>query len=127
MFSVALPLLKQSSENLTETNVVNRKIKFKGICLAFLQAQILLCINTLVKKMELNVGDVLFIRSIVLILAALMIVIKTKKSIWLWEVDEGKSINQLRTLLILYAIFVGIFNLCELIAIYLCLWVMQWR
>ena len=95
----------------------NWKLKLIGIGLAFLQAFLLICINTLVKKMKLNFDDVLFTRSIGQILVALLFVIKTKRSIWIWEVDEGKSLNQLRCLVIFSGIVVGILNLCDLIAI----------
>jgi drug/metabolite transporter (DMT)-like permease len=112
-----LPLLQKSTDTQTEKNVVAWKLKLIGICLAFLQAFLLICINTLVKKMKLNFDDVLFMRSIGQILIAFLFVIKNKRSIWIWEVDEGKRINQLRTLLIFSGIVVGLLNLCDLIAI----------
>ena len=110
-------MLKQSKDNLTETKVVDWKIRFIGICLTFLQALLLLCMNTMVKKMELHYNDVMLIKSIGLILVALLFFIKTRRSIWPSEVDEGKSIKQIRTLLIVYGITVGIVNLSDLIAI----------
>ena len=109
--------MKQSKDKHTEKDVVDWKIKFIGICLTFLQALLLLCTNTLVKKMGLHFNDVMLIKSIGMILVALVCGIKTRRSIWPSEVDEGKSIMKIRTLLIFYGIIVGIINLSDLIAI----------
>ena len=67
--------------------------------------------------MKLNFDDVLFMRSIGQILIAFVYVIKIKGSIWIWKVDEGKSVNKLRSLLIIQGITDGIVNLCDLIAV----------
>ena len=112
-----MPLLKQSTDNLTKTNVIDWKIKFIGTCLALLRVFLLICQNTLVKKMKLNFGDVVFMRAIFQILVAFMLVIKTRRAIWVWEVDEGKRINHLRISLIFCGILVGISNLGDLIAV----------
>ena len=67
--------------------------------------------------MELHFDDVLFLKSISQILIAFLCFLKTKRSIWIWEVDEGKRINQLRTLVIFCGIIMGTAALCDLIAI----------
>ena len=110
-------MLKKAADNQTETNLDNWKIQFIGICLAFLQAFLMVCINTVVKKIKLNFDDVILMRSIGQIFIAFVYIIKTKRSIWIWEVDEGKSINQLRALTIFVGINLGIMILCDLIAI----------
>ena len=110
-------MLEESTDNLIETNVTNWKVKLLGISFSFLQALFLLITNTLVKKMGLNYGDVLFMRSTVQIFLAFVLIIKTGRSMWIWEVDDGKSVNQVRTLLIFSGIISGILNLSDLIAI----------
>ena len=77
----------------------------------------LLVINTLVKKLDLNAVDVLLITSIVQMSISLITIAIKRNSIWITEVDEDKNIHWIRFWLICCGIAGGIFLLSDLIAI----------
>jgi drug/metabolite transporter (DMT)-like permease len=93
------------------------KNKLTGALLSFLAGLLLLVSNTLVKEMELNFVDVLFITSIVQMSTSLIMIRIKGFIIWPTEVDEDKNVHWLRSWLICFGIVGGIFYPTNLIAI----------
>ena len=103
--------MKESEEKQIST------IKWIGVFYAWLQTFLLLCRNTIVKKLKLDAGDVLLLTGGYQVFLALLIALMKGASLWIWEVDKDRNIRNIRLLLGAFAIFSGVMVVTELVAV----------
>ena len=93
------------------------KIKWIGVFYAWLQTFLLLCRNTIVKKLKLDAGDVLLLTGGHQVFFALLIALIKGVPLWIWEVDKDRNIKNIRLLLGTFAICSGVMVVSELVAV----------
>ena len=110
-------LLKESHDAMKEPEDKQiRKIKWIGVFHASLQTFLLLCRNTIVKKLKLDAGDVLLLTGGHQVFSALLIALMKGAPLWIWEVDKDRNIRNIRLLLGTFAICSGVMVVSELVA-----------
>ena len=73
--------------------------------------------NAIVQKMKLNFADVLFARALFQSFLGIALSLVRGESVWIKEVDDGKSLNRIRLLLFMFGFLGASFNTTDLIAI----------
>ena len=99
--------IDDADSNNAENNS-NRKDTFIGVALCYIAAFLQLGNNTVVKKMELHVQDALMIHALIQTVVCLIILSKNGSNLWIWESDDGKSVQKIRVLFILAAMLLSL-------------------
>ena len=112
-----MPLLGESDDNFPSKSELNWKDKMVGIFLSLAAGLCLLGTNTMLKKMELNFVDAVFITSLVQMTVSIIVMMIKRNSPWISNVDKGKTICSIRALLAVFWVVGGIYILSDFIAI----------
>ena len=81
--------------------------KTLGVLLSFGSAFLLLVTNSILKGMELDFSDAMFVLSLTQVITFGLLLCRKRSSFWVWEVDPDKNITHVRCLLLLGIAMVG--------------------
>ena len=77
----------------------------------------LLATNAILKGLNLDIADALFAQSVGQVIVFIIMVYIKQRSLWIWTVEEDKSINNIRLMLILGAVLGTISRVTDILAI----------
>ena len=78
---------------------------------------LLLATNALLKGMELDIADAMLVQSFIQIVIFLILLTAKRSSLWIWTVDEDKSIHKIRSSLIFGAALGTIIRVNDMLAV----------
>ena len=81
--------------------------KTLGVLLSFGSAFLLLVTNSILKGMELDFSDAMFVLSLTQVITFGLLLCRKRSSFWVWEVDPDKNITHVRCLLLFGVAMVG--------------------
>ena len=111
------PILVEGKINIPITPPSKWKDKVVGVFASFFTSLLLLTTNAMLKGLNLDIADALFVQSVVQVIVFIIMVYIKRRSLWIWTVDEDKSINNIRLMLILGAVLGTISRVTDIVAI----------
>ena len=110
-------MLKPSERNIPQPSPLKWKDKFLGVVASIITALLLLATNALLKGMELDIADAILVQSFSQIVIFFILLTAKRSSLWIWTVDEDKSIYRIRSSLIFGAALGTIIRVNDMLAV----------
>ena len=109
------PLI-ESSEALSQR--MSTRSKLFGICLSLIGGLLFIGGNIIFVDSKVDFVDVVFVRSITQVIAFSIALKFKRRNIWIWEVDNDKSIRKIRFLMLLLSSIGGMVTLAIQISVF---------